>query len=411
MTTFPLADPVALEDPFPHYARFRREAPVYFHEPWQAWFFFRQDDIAAMSRDDHLSNKRMDLFVNAAPEHLRKDLGFLEEELGEMVLMLDGERHHHVRQIMQQGFSNQAIRRLQERIALHVERLLAKVEGRSGFDASQEVCRPLPIMVIADILGIPEEDFPRVLGWANAFVDYFNRMPAPEEQALKLIHGGRELIDYTRALVAKRRREPGTDFISTLITAESDGYRLNDAEVVANAVVLFIAGTDTVGSALGNAVGLLLSHPEELAKLRNETTSWETGFEEVMRYEPANPVILRRVATTFTHGEYTLTAGQEVFLVLASGNRDEAHVKDPERFDVSRGSARHLGFGAGAHYCLGAMLARAQAAAFLPRLFGRFPELQLDPTQPPQWLRTLGVRGPVTLPVIARRDVGSRGGP
>lgn len=410
MSIFPFANPVALDDPFPYNERYRREAPIYFHEPWNAWFVFRQNDITVLSRDEHLSNRRMDMFINAAPEHLRKELAFLENELGSMVLMLDGEHHHHVRQIMQQGFSTQVIRRLQEGVERHVETLLDSVAAQPVFDASKQICRPLPIIVLADILGIPTEDFPRMLGWANDFIDYFNRMPAPEEQTLKLIRGGRELIAYTQDMIVRRRKEPGADFISALIHGESDGYKLSDDEILANAAVLFIAGTETVGSVLGNAVWLLLRHPDQLARLRSGQADWESAFEEVMRFEPANPVILRKVAAAFEYKGHSLAAGQEVFLVLASGNRDEAQVKNPEIFDISRGSNRHFGFGAGAHYCLGAILARAQAAAFLPRFFNRYPNLQLDSANPPHWLRTLGVRGPITLPVIAGAGGASRSG-
>lgn len=405
-----LATPAALDNPFPLFQRYRRECPIRFEPKLNAWFIFGHDDITALSREERLSNQRMDLFTNSAPPHLRTDLDFLEKDLSDMVVMLDGTEHRHIRQVMQQGFSGTAIQRLHDRLVFHVEALLDKAAGLPAFDASTQVCRMLPMLALADVVGLPQEDFPRMLGWANAFVQYFNRIPAPEAQTLGLIRAGRELIAYTRALIAQRRITPGTDFISTLVGADIEGEKLTDDQVLGSVVILFIAGTDTVGSGLGNAVWLLLTHPEELAKLSSGAGSWADGFEEVMRYEPANPSVVRKVTETFDYKGHRIEPGQLVFFALASANRDEGHFTDPEIFNVSRSPNRNMGFGVGGHYCLGAMLARAQAAILLPRLFARFPNLQLDPAHPPTWLRTFGVRGPVTLPVIAGADVASKDG-
>lgn len=222
---FPLENPATLDDPFPFFRRCRAESPILFHAAWNAWLFFRHEDITAMSREPRLSNRRMNLFLDAAPASLRGRLDFLENELSEMVLMLDGEKHRHVRQIVQQGFSGPAVQRIQERIAHHVDTLLGGLDG--AFDASTQLCRRLPLLVLADILGIPGADFPRLLRWAHAFVDYFNRMPVPpEEQTVELAESGREIIAYVRGLIAERRKNPGTDFLSTLIHAESEGRRL-----------------------------------------------------------------------------------------------------------------------------------------------------------------------------------------
>lgn len=393
---FPLDDPAVLDNPFPYFAKCRRESPLVFYEPWNAWFVFKHDDCLALGRDDRLSNRRMDLFIAAAPPDLRGELAFLQNELADMVMMLDGEQHRRVRHVVANGFSLDAVARLKTRIAHHVDVLLGELSA-DAFDASTGLCRRLPIRVIADMLGVPESDFPRVLHWANSFVDYFNRMPAPREQTLTLVQSGREMLAYTRSLIAERRRRPGDDYLSTLI-AGVDGQMLTDNELLANAIVLLIAGNDTVGSALGNAVWLLLTFPETRAKLASRT-DWEHAFEEVMRFEPANPMVMRKVAAPIALRGQTIEPGQEVFLMLGSANRDEAVFTDGERFDPARWPNHHAGFGVGSHFCLGAHLARAQAHELLPRLFERRPKLRLDEGKPPVWLRALGVRGPLSLAV------------
>lgn len=397
---FPLEDPVVLDDPFPFFQKCRAESPVLFHEPWQSWFLFRYDDLAAISRSANLSNQRIDLFIDAAPVHLRDELAFLENDLADMVVMLDGPEHQTVRQIVQQGFSPRVIDHIRKRIEYHVDTLIGETQAGRAFDAAPVICRQLPILVLADMLDIPRADFPRLLQWANAFVDYFNRVPVPEEQARALIHHGKDMIAYVQQLIEERRKHPGADFISTLICGELDGHRLTDRQVLANAVMLLIAGNDTVGSALGNALDLLLNHPDAVAQIRAGAASWETAFDEVMRCEPANPVILRKVATSFDFQGRRLDSTHKVFLVLASASRDEKHFPESERFDVTRTGNRHMGFGVGSHHCLGSLLARAQAGVLLPQLFDRMKGLRRVADQPSLARRTLGVRGFLSLPLI-----------
>jgi cytochrome P450 len=207
------------------------------------------------------------------------------------------------------------------------------------------------------------------------------------------------MIAYTRELIAARRAQPGDDLVSTLVRSQSQPDGLKDDEIIANVMMVLIAGNDTVGSALGNAVHLLLTHPRELAKVQDGRVSWADVFEETLRVEPANPVIMRKVAEDFDYRGQSFRKGQLVFLVLASGSRDEACIADGETFRVDRSGTKHQTFGAGAHFCLGAALARAEAQALLPRLFNQLTALRLDDNIQPTWLRTLGVRGPRTLPV------------
>ncbi len=398
--TFPLADSKGLDNPFPFFAQCRRESPVLFYPPWNAWFVFKHDDIAALGRDPRLSAQRMDLFKLNAPAHLHDRMGFLEDDLRTMVVMLDGADHHRVRAAMQQSFTPRTIAAMGPAIARHVEALLDGLQGRASCDIATEVCRKLPLLVLADLFALPPQDFPKLEKWAYDFVEYFNREPVPESYALAFIETARDMMAYTRALIVERRAHPGDDLVSTLVRTQGQPGGLSDDEIVANVIMVLVAGNDTVGSALGNAVWLLLTHPDELAKVQKGEATWADAFEEALRYEPANPEIMRKIVEDFDFQGHAFQAGQIAFLMLASGSRDEAYLDDPETFNVSRPGTKHMTFGAGLHFCLGAALARAEAMALLPRLFARLPGLRLDENQAPVWLRALGVRGPRTFPVF-----------
>jgi cytochrome P450 len=400
MENFPLADPVILDQPFSFFATCRRESPLLFHPAWNAWFVFRHDDITALGRDARLSSQRMDLFIQGAPAHLQPDLGFLETDLRSMVVMLDSAEHHRVRSVLQQAFTPSTVAALGPVITSHADALILGLSGRNSCDISTEVCRRLPLLVLADLFSLPPEDFPHLARWAYDFIEYFNRQPVPEEYAVALVRTGDEMMEYTRKLIAQRRARPGDDLVSTLVRSQSHPGGLTDDEIIANVMMVLIAGNDTVGSALGNAIYLLLSHPEELAKVETGRVTWAEAFEETLRMEPANPVIMRKVAEDFDYRGQPFRKGQFAFLVLASGSRDEAHIAESDTFRVDRSGARHQTFGTGAHLCLGAALARAEAQALLPRIFRRLTSLRLDNSAQPDWLRTLGVRGPRTLPVL-----------
>lgn len=288
--TFPLADGTGLDDPFPFFARCRRESPVLFYAPWNAWFVFKHDDIAALGREPRLSMKRMDLFKMNAPEHLRDRMDFLESDLGTMVVMLDGVDHHRVRAALQQYFTPHMIAAMAPAIARHVETLLDRLEGRASCDIATEVCRKLPLLVLADLFALPQEDFSRLEKWGYDFIEYFNRVPVPESYTLALIDTARDMMAYTRALIAERRSNPGDDLISTLVRGQGQPGGLSDEEIVANVMMVLIAGNDTVGSALGNAVYLLLSHPAELAKVQSGQATWAGVLEEILpKATPSRP--------------------------------------------------------------------------------------------------------------------------
>lgn len=403
-STFPLADAQILENPFPYFKQRRQDSPILFHAEWNAWFIFNHEDIVALSRDPRLSNQRMDLFKQGAPDNVQSQLDFLETDLRTMVVMLDEPDHHRVRQNLQKGFTPHIIQGLEPGIVRHIDTLIDGLPKDGGTcELAGLVCRHLPLVVLAELFDLPAEDFSKLQHWAYDFIEYFNRQPVPEEYALALVRSGKEMLAYTRKLIGERRANPGSDLISALVKAQTETDGLSDDEIAANVLMVLIAGDDTVGSILGSAVHLLLTHPEQLAKVEAGEVSWTDAFEECLRYEPANPVIMRKVSESFTYKGHTFEKQQFVFLALASGSRDETHIQNGEAFDVARPGTRHLTFGSGAHYCIGAALTHVEALALLPRLFRRLSGLRLDPEQDTVWLRTLGVRGPRTLPVAYDR--------
>jgi cytochrome P450 len=209
-----------------------------------------------------------------------------------------------------------------------------------------------------------------------------------------------QAFPYTKQLLAERRAHPQADFLGTLINASDEEASFTDEEIIANAMLLLLAGHVAVRNLIGNALYLLLTHPDELAKLQANPALGRNVIEETLRYEPPMTLILRLALEDFELHGNAILQGQLVQLSIAAANRDSAHFPDAERFDIFRSPGKHLSVGMGPHGCLGASLAREQASIALTTLLQRFPRLRLDTSQPIQWYRNAGNRGPITLPLV-----------
>jgi cytochrome P450 len=406
---FFLNDPKKLDDPFPDLQYLRAHKPVFYHAPLDSWFIFAYDDVLSLFDDARLSADRMKGFVDAAPPEVRADLRKIAPFLEKWVLMKDGADHARVRRFLNLGFNPGRVRGMQAMIQQIVNELLDRFAPKSQAAKGQaaqgqiDVCADfaflLPAYVLSDVLGVHPEDHGRIVQWSVDFVDFFNVVPISVDTSRRLLQSVLAMMDYTRALIAERRAHPQDDFLGALVNAQAKEPDFTEDDIVANAMLLLLAGHVAVRNLIGNAVFLLLKHPDQLTRVKADSTLLPRLTEETLRYEPPVTMIPRIAAMDFQFRGQTIRKGQIVQLSIASANRDSAHFPDGDRFDILRKPGRVLSFGEGLHGCLGAALAKEQSRIAIGALLSRMQNLRFDETRPIRWYRNAGNRGPINLPL------------
>jgi cytochrome P450 len=279
-----------------------------------------------------------------------------------------------------------------------VDELLDAAAAKGKMDLIADLAFPLPVTVIALMLGVPASDHVRFKAWSNALAMVLEPV-VPLEAMAAADRATSELMDYFRGLVQQKKQQPGADLLSAMIQAEEQGQRLTMDELLRNAILLLAAGHETTVNLIGNGVLALLRHPEQMAKLRQEPALLKGAVEELLRYDAAVQIAARVTAKELTLRGVTLPAGERVLLLIGSANRDPEQFLDPDRLDVTRTEVQHLSFGAGPHYCIGAPLARVEAQIAIGRLIARFPGLRLA-GEPPRHRPLSVLRGLYELPVV-----------
>ncbi|MBX9581431.1 MAG: cytochrome P450 [Gemmataceae bacterium] len=392
---FVLAVPAKLDDPFPDLAYLREHRPVFFYPPLNSWFVFPYDPVHDLLQDPRLSSDRMRGFVDAAPADARPGVRTMVPYLETWMLMKDGADHARVRGHLQKGLTPAVVKRLAGPIRAAADALLDAAMPRGRLDAAGEYAFLLPAYVLSDLFGVPPADRPRLIAWSLAFVGFFNVLPITTQTAGDFVRSGTEMVAYARDLLANRRAAGGGDFLAAVA---ADGG-LTDDEVAGNVMLLLLAGHLAVRNLVGNALWLLLTRPDQFARVKADPGLIPAAVEETLRFEPPVTLIPRVALEDVTVGGQSIKAGQVVQLSLAAANRDPAHFPDPDRFDLGRAAGHHLSFGAGVHGCFGAALAREVATIALETLIRRAPGLRLDPAGKIAWYRNAANRGPSVLPV------------
>jgi cytochrome P450 len=270
----------------------------------------------------------------------------------------------------------------------------------SPVDLIASYAEPLPVQVIAELLGVPQADWPLLRPWSNAIVKMYE-YAVTREQRVAAETAAREFVDYLRGLLAQRRRAPGDDLVSSLLAeTDAEGGRLSEDELVTTCTLLLNAGHEATVNVVGNGVTALLSHPDELAALRADARLVPGAVEELTRYDSPLQLFERTAAADTRVADVVVETGTKIAALLGAANRDPAVFDDPDRFDVTRTDNPHLGFGAGIHFCVGAPLARLELQSSLATLLRRFPSLALaaQPERRPEFV----IRGVRTLPVTIR---------
>jgi cytochrome P450 len=367
--TFNPFDPDVRYDPFPLYARARREHPVYVHEGLPLASVFRYDDIQTILKDPTTWSN---FFPPPPGVELRADLP-------PSMLMQDPPEHTRLRGLVNQAFTPRMIRRLEPRMEAIAHELLDAALAQHRVDLVQALTYPLPVIVIAEMIGVPMDHRDQFKDWSDGLVENFGLgLLAPEPP--EVIARELQLIDEMRAyftdLVAERRAHPREDLLSGLAAAELEGSRLTFDEMLQMLILLLVAGNETTTNLIGNAAVELMRHPDQLAGLRANPDLLPSAIDEVLRFSSPVQVDARHALRRAAVRGQTIEADTNVLLLLGSANRDEAVFDDPDTFDIGRADNRHLAFGFGPHYCLGANLARMEAQVAIRVLLERTTRFQ-----------------------------------
>ena len=361
------------------YARMREESPVHLQPGLDGetliWFVTRYEDVVAVLTDKRFVLDPKLALTPAELEELEAGSPLpTDERVNTNLLAMDGDDHRRVRQLVTTAFTPRIVEQLRPRIQQIADELIDKVQARGSMELVDEFAFPLPITVIAELLGIPVEDRDRFRTWSNSFV----LPPVTDELREQFLRHTDEFVAYLDDLFAERRAAPTDDLVSALVQAEEQGDRLSQNELRSMGVLLIVAGHETTVSLITNAVRALLSNPDQLVAMRSDPSLVRGAVEELLRYDsPVERSLSRWAAADVEVGGKLVRRGEHVIAVLGSANRDPAQFADPETLDVRRNECKHVGFGRGPHYCLGAPLARLEAEIALQTLFERLPNLRL----------------------------------
>ena len=393
METFNPMDPEFLANPYPTYHRLRQEDPVH-HSPLDFWVLTRYEDVVAVLRDPRFIKQPLVALV-AARFGVTVPPG-----IGLSMLDRDPPDHTRLRSLVSKAFTPRVVEGLRPRIQQIVDALIARAEAMGSMDLIEEFAYPIPVNVICEMLGVPVEDHERFKGWSLDIARGLDSIWLPPESDIPRRSGAARhaIADYFRGLIAERRTSPRGDLLSALIAAEEAGDTLSEDELIATCILLLIAGHETTVNLIGNGTLALLRHPGELRRLRETPGLITSAVEELLRYDGPVQRTARIPSTDVTIGGRTIGKGEMVMPFIGAADRDPSQFSDPDRLDLARTDNRHIAFGWGIHFCLGAPLARLEGQIAIDALVRRLPKLEIA-TDEPEYRQSLTLRGLKALPV------------
>jgi cytochrome P450 PksS len=394
-----MASPKFKANPYPFYARLRALAPVCrvtLPTKEKAWLVTRYDDVVTVLKDERFVKDTSNALT---PEQTTNQLWFRKifKSLRRNMLNLDPPDHPRLRALVHKAFTPRLIEQMRDRIQGLSNELLDQVQDRGGMDLIRDFALPLPTTVIAEMLGVPVEDRHAFHRWSRAVMS----AAASTWTMMRAMPNAWALLRYIGKFVEKRRADPQDDLVSALVRAEEAGDRLSEDELSAMVMLLLLAGHDTTVNLIGNGMLALLEHPDQMERLRDEPALIKPAIEELLRYAgPAETATERYAREDVAIAGVTIPRGEMVWAVLASANRDDRQFACPDSLDITREPNKHLAFGLGTHFCLGAPLARLEGQIAISTLLRRIPDLRLAVAPHAlRWRRGLLLRGLESLPV------------
>ncbi|MFF3288827.1 cytochrome P450 [Streptomyces sp. NPDC003023] len=384
--------PSFVADPYPALAELRARGRVHRFEPTRQYLVPHHADVSALLRDRRLGRTYLHRFTHEEfgrtpppaahePFHILNDNGLLD---------LEAPDHPRIRRLVTKAFTPRTVQALQPVVERLAAGLVAGFRKAGGGDLLAEVAEPLPVAVIAEMLGIPESDRPLLRPWSADICGMYELNPS-QETAARAVRASVEFSAYLRELIAARRVEPGDDLISALIAAHDEGERLSEQEMISTCVLLLNAGHEATVNTTANGWWTLLRHPEQLAALRADHSLLSTAVEELMRFDTPLQLFERWVLDDIEIDGTVVPRGSELALLFGSANRDGARFEHPDTLDLARKDNPHVTFGAGIHYCLGAPLARVELLASFGELLRECPTMRL--AEEPRWKPGFVIRG------------------
>jgi cytochrome P450 len=390
-----------LQDPYPTYARLHEQGPLHFLDvgsKWGVWSIVSHAECSLIAKDPRLSAKRAQQLITLLPVNRQAEFKELARMFSLWMIFMDPPEHTRLRKLLNKGFSPAAIEGLRLQVEAIVERMLATLQPGSEVDLLSEFAYPMPVRIILEMLGIPQELSETFSEWSRAIAVFRgspNRTVEDAQAAQDALIG---LTDFFRKTVADRRRNKGNDLISLLIDIEEEGEVLTEEELYAQCIALLFAGHETTRNLIGNGMYTLLKHPQETAELRENPDMIRTTVEEILRLESPVQMTARVLKEEMEVCGQRIPKGWTILCMLGAANRDPKQFKEPNQVNLKRLNNQHLAFSAGPHFCIGSQLARLEGQVSLMNLVRRFPKMKLAGPKP-EWSPTFGLRGLKSLQV------------
>jgi cytochrome P450 len=390
-----LTDPAVVADPYPSFAQARAVAPVQWHEGLGLWLAFTHAEANAVLRDRRLGR----IWADKAPAERFESFNLIHRNA---ILEMEPPDHTRLRRLISAAFARGHVERLrpwvEDLARTLVDGLAERSDGSEPVDLLSGMAAELPVAVIAELLGVPDADRPLLRPWSNAIVKMYEygRTTAIEDSAER---AAAEFVAYLRDLAAERRKNPGEDLVSHLVSVrDAEGDRLSEDELVTTCILLLNAGHEATVNVTGNGTLALLRHPDQQARLRADRSLLPTAIEEFMRFDSPLQLFERTATEDVEIGGITVEKGRKIAALLGAANHDPAVFDAPETLDVGRTENPHISFGAGVHFCIGAPLARVELQATFGALLDRTSSLELggEPVRRPEFV----IRGLAELPVV-----------
>ena len=384
-----------IDNPYRTYNLMRSHKPILFSQTTRLHWVTKMEFAQEMLRDKRFSvddrkypiaEKRRKEFKKAGREIM------LEQFENPSMLKLDPPDHSRIRKLVQYGFTNRYITSLEPEIKKIVEDCLDKVHNQDSFDLIEDLAKPLPAIVIAKMMGLPNEDLAQFQAWSEDLLVGVGGIGTSKEDIKKSGDAYEALIRYFEEIILSRKNSPGDDFIGKLIQAEESGDKLNVKEMYGTCLLLLIAGHETTTRLIGNGMFTLFNHQDQMSLLKNNHELIPNAIEEMLRYEPPVHATVRFAENEMVYDGKTYKRGTPFAVSIAGANRDPEANKNPDEFDISREDIKHISFGYGPHMCIGASLARIESRIAFECLFERFENLELMDKNP-LWGRNLIFRG------------------
>ncbi len=396
-------DPATLANPYPLFARMRSEDPVHWSPRLKSWVLTRYDDVKRVCLEpERMSSDRLRPFFASIPSDEARKIGDIMRYLSLWMVFKDAPEHTRLRRLTSKVFHNKSMQAMRPQIETITAWLLTEIGDRTEFDFVAEFAGPLPCLVIMTMLGVPKADLARVKRLSDEMALFIGSSRTSSEKYDTAEAATREMAEYFRHHIARRRAQSTDDLLSELVHLEDNGDRLSDDELIATLILLLFAGHETTTNHLANGLLSLTQYPAEVTKLRANPAIAAAAVEELLRFEGPSGAQVRVVSRMHELRGKQLNEGDRVFVMLNAANRDPEAFPDPDRLDLDRDGVPHLAFGFGMHICLGFPLARIEGQVAFPALLRHFRSIQtVGPS--PEWINSLVFRGMKALHVSAQR--------